>query len=402
MTETCSTSTRYKMDVAVVTCRKDLHLLAVMLKSFSVFSKIDGILLIFCDDADFESIKHMDLPPGSRLISKQSIVGDQEDDFRVQMYIKLQLCYHSDADYIWSIDSDYLLIADLHSEDFFQGGRPIWQYRCWDNEPSLRWRSGTGQFLGFDPSFQFMDRPIYVLDRAVLEHLNAEHDLWKILTAEVPPSEYMIYGAFAHRFHQDAHCWWKPADDESSVVYSVNQRPPSYCIVDPDIELRDAGCSKYCVFWSHWDLAESKMLDFYSKALRRSGESAPANIDFYPCITLAELTECGFLSIGYQYPDNWLHPSVKFRLLEAERGYLCLSIYAADLSKVSRCVVSVGASVDSHLIQKGANLIRIPLNEIGPSRVQLVFEGCRYVTDGSFDYWRQVSVQWAGAYVSSS
>ena len=402
MTQTRKTFMSHKMDAAVVTCRKDLHLLAIMLKSFATFSKIDGDLLIFCDDADCESVKSMDLPPRSRIISKQSVVGEQEDDFRTQMYIKLSLCHYSDAEYIWSIDSDYLLVADLWAEDFFYDGRPVWQYRRWDNEPSLRWRSGTAKFLGFDPSFQFMDRPIYVFHRAVLENLNAEYDLSKILTADIPPSEYMIYGAFAYQSYQNAHCWWNPTEDETSVVYSVNQRPPSYCVIDPAIELRDAGRSKYCVFWSHWDLAESKMQDFYREAVRRAAGSTPAYIDFYPSISLAEISECGFLSIGYQYQDNWLRPSVKFRIQEGERAFLFLSIYAADLTEVNRCVVSVDASIDSHSIQKGANLIKIRLNEVGPSHVQLVFEGCRYVTDGSFDYWRQVSVQWAGAYVSTS
>ncbi|WP_210249535.1 hypothetical protein, partial [Methylobacterium sp. WL7] len=134
----------------------------------------------------------------------------------------------------------------------------------------MKWRPGTEKILGFDPNFQYMDRPIYVFDRNVLCDLSVRHDLSAIINTDVLPSEYMIYGAFAHRFHPSAHYWWNPADNENSIVYSVNQRPPTYCVIDPGVKLRDAGHSKYCVFWSHWDQSEFKMREFLRHALERS------------------------------------------------------------------------------------------------------------------------------------
>ncbi|WP_210249515.1 hypothetical protein, partial [Methylobacterium sp. WL7] len=50
------------MDIVVVTCRRDLHLLVLMLKSIVAFSKLNGSLLIFCDQIDKKTIEDMDLP----------------------------------------------------------------------------------------------------------------------------------------------------------------------------------------------------------------------------------------------------------------------------------------------------------------------------------------------------
>lgn len=74
------------MDTAVVTCRRDLRLLSLMLKSYCRFCRTEGSLLIFHDEDDGDAIRRMDLPPRHRLIVKQSL-GIPGDDFRRQMAI---------------------------------------------------------------------------------------------------------------------------------------------------------------------------------------------------------------------------------------------------------------------------------------------------------------------------
>ena len=258
------------MDTAVVTCRRDLGLLRLMLTSYARFCRTEGSLLIFHDEDDGDEIRRMDLPPRHRLIAKQSL-GIPGDDFRRQMAIKLNIDLYTDKDYVWVIDSDYLLLDFVSESDFFAQGRPIWLMRPWDNEPSLRWRKPTADVLGFEPPYQFMDRAQYVFARPVLQRIREAIPREKILHPGMPPSEFMIYGAFAHRHTNDAYEWRFVDDAAPSLSYEVNQRPPTYAELDPHVGLAAAAGSKYCVFWSYWILSEIKMVEFLRDACAAHG-----------------------------------------------------------------------------------------------------------------------------------
>ncbi len=119
------------------------------------------------------------------------------------MAIKLNIDLYSDKDYVWVIDSDYLLLDFVSESDFFAQGRPIWLMRP-DNEPSLRGGSRRRDVLGFDPPHQFMDRAQYVFARPVLQRIREAIPREEIFHPGMPPSEFMIYGAFAHRYTNDA------------------------------------------------------------------------------------------------------------------------------------------------------------------------------------------------------
>jgi len=253
------------MDIAVVTCRRDLSLLTLMLESYAQFCQIQGSLLIFHDEEDGESIHRMNLPHNHRLISKQSL-GIPGEDFRRQMVIKLNVDHFSDKEYIWVIDSDYLFVDFISENDFFSDGRPIWLMREWDNEPSLRWRKPTAEVLGFDPPYQFMDRAQYVFARPVLRRIREAIPQEKIFYTGMPPSEFIIYGAFAHRYAKNVYEWRFVDDAAPSLSYEVNQRPPTYADFDPNVKISAAKGSKYCVFWSYWILSEIKMVEFLRDA----------------------------------------------------------------------------------------------------------------------------------------
>lgn len=278
-------STAIIMDAAVVTCRRDLGLLRLMLKSYSKFCRIKGSLLIFHDEGDSDEIRRMDLPPRHRLISKQSL-NIPGDDFRRQMVIKLNVDLYSGEDHIWIIDSDYLLLDFVTEDDFFAHGRPIWLMRHWDNEPSLRWRTPTADVLGFDPPYQFMDRAQYVFARPILQRIRQEISREKIFHTGMPPSEFMIYGAFAYNYLNDAYEWRFVDDAAPSLSYEVTQRPPTYAELDPHVGIAAAASSKYCVFWSYWDLSEIKMVEFLRDAC---AARASDDADLKACLD-AELT----------------------------------------------------------------------------------------------------------------
>lgn len=222
----------------------------------------------FCDNDDVEEITQMHLPERHRIITKQTL-NIPGDDFRRQLIIKLNLDLYCNQEFIWVMDSDYLLVDYISESDFMEEGRPVWLMRHWDNEPSLRWKKPSSEVLGTDIPFQFMDRLQFVFQRRALQELRKTVSLDHVLNTKDAPSEFMIYGAYCYQNMPELYKWNFVDDNKSTLSFEITQRPPSYHIVRTDIRLSEAAESKYCVFWSHWMLAEVRMLQFLSEACDR-------------------------------------------------------------------------------------------------------------------------------------
>jgi hypothetical protein len=355
-----------------------LPLLDIMLKSFGRFSQIEGKLFLFYDERDERSIMRLTLPSRTVLIKKQEIAGLGENDYRNQMIIKLSLDQFSREPYIWVLDSDFLLTSQIRREHFFHDQRPVWVHRPWDNAAALKWKAPTENFLGLELPYQFMERPQYVLSTYMLRLFRSHIDVELIHKMEDPPSEYMAYAGFCYKFFNDQYFWSSAVDDHSGLSYSVNQRPPSYMVLDPNSSLDDAGDSRYCVFWSHWDLAEAKMREFLNAAYRRALQLELHDLEnnFAPSVNVSELESDGFRSLGTQYSDGWLKSSTKFSLLVQSDSTLYLTLEVLDFPgpKVL-CAITTNLAAVVYPLVAGTNKIAVTLTSHQENVIEIRLTG---------------------------
>jgi hypothetical protein len=365
------------IDSMVVTCRKDLRLLNVMLQSYHAFSRIGGSLFIFYDPGDRDTIESMALPRGTVLIDKSSVPGTRGDGYRDQMLIKLSIDQYSAAEYVWALDSDFLLVSPVSNEDFFYEGKPVWVYRDWDNAAGLAWREPTEALLGKPIPYQFMDRPQYLLSTSILAELRDRISLDGIYGSAFPPSEYILYAGFCYSTSTTSYHWARSGDPESNFSYCVNQRPPTYMILDPDASLSEAGNSKVLALWSHWEFAEDKMREFLTSALARDVEARvkQLKVPFYTPMTPSEIQN-GFGSVAGQFDDGWLKSRIRFSLASKLPSTLLIevdAIYTPDCS--IRCDLTVNGARNSMPLVTGTNQIRIDLQTSGAHHIAIDMVG---------------------------
>jgi hypothetical protein len=384
------------IDSVIVTCRRDLRLLNLLLQSYSAFARVGGRLFIFHDPQDRDIINAMSIPPDTVLIDKSTVPGTRGDGYRDQMLIKLSIDKYSKAQYIWALDSDFLLVAPVFKEDFFCGDKPVWVYREWDNKASLVWREATEAMLGVGLPYQFMDRPQYLLSREKLAALRSRVSLERIFSSPATPSEYMLYAGFCHAYYRDTYYWSDSILSTSDLTFCVNQRPPSYLILDPTFELSQAGTSKLLAFWSHWELAEDKMRELLGAAISREAHSRLASLTnpFYTPVTVIEI-QSGFGSVSGQFEDGWLKSNIRLALAPAPFDRFIFEIDALYTPNDSIiCRISVDGQPYTKPLVTGFNRIEVRLSRSDTNYIEINFLGGVPEPGGV----RMLSVRFIGAY----
>lgn len=251
------------MDIFIVASGKDIKLLRHFLLSYDLFAEFEGDIHLFIWKGDEYLIRLIDLPNNLKIHYKDDVPQLVEDDFRNQMYLKLMADRYASSEWIWTVDSDFLICQSLRIEDLFVGACPIWFYHPWTEIPEKVWRKSTETLLGQPVSLLFMDEPLYILNRKILAALRNDINLTEILLMNEAPSEFVTYGAYAFERYREYYHWVDSSGCKGdSLVYRVNQRPPTYMELDKNSSIKDIGKARIAVFWSHWDLTERKMMSF--------------------------------------------------------------------------------------------------------------------------------------------
>lgn len=271
------------MDVVVVTYAPDIKLLRHMLASYETYYQDPGTLFLITDRGDEALLRQIPLPTNARLVYRDDypeVAG--VDSFKQQLYLKLKAHELVTTEHFLVLDSDFVLIAPLSDSDFFEDGKPVWYYRQWSAGPAARWRPGSESFLGLPIEFDYLDVPQWILSRTVCAQLATSYNLQEILTQE-DLSEFLLYGAFASQQFPEAYKFRDVAKATSQPVgIAVNQVPPTYLNLNPASRYEDYKPYKYAQFWSHWGLAEAKMVEFFEDsqrdhfgAIRRAADRTP-------------------------------------------------------------------------------------------------------------------------------
>ncbi len=127
--------------------------------------------------------------------------------------------------------------------------------------------------------------------------------------------EFQIYGWFAHTRYSDDYCFIL-GDEKSTIPIAakVNQIPPDYCHLDPTCRYDQFKSYKYVVFWSHWELAEDKMIEFFEDSQRDHFGKVIVKADRRPLLFVVQQDDItsGRVYLTGAFSDGWMKKESKF------------------------------------------------------------------------------------------
>lgn len=371
------------MDVYMVCGDKDIRLLRHFLVSYELFYKSPGNIYLWVWRKHEYLLRDIRLPKNLTLLFKDDVPELVDDDFKNQMYLKLIAYRYVESDWFWVADTDYLIVSPLCKADFFCGDKPYWYYCNWHDVAERTFRSGSESFLGKDIPFQFLDEQQFVHSKSISCEFSKKYRPEEILTDKYLAAEQVVYGAYAYEeFHNIYH--WVNVDKYVGPMasYKVNQRPPTYCELDEKVRLRDLPTVKYHVFWSHWEKAEEKMMEFLIDAqLQEFGKVlvVPEDTRLYRYWSLAEIDQGSFSGIDGLYSDGWLMREVWFRILTDHRSTFLMELLVPSPVSggafISRLFININDRRETKILYPGVQKIELQLDRLSENRISFRFEG---------------------------
>lgn len=303
------------MDFVIVTFQPDIKLLRHCLSSYDLYYQDKNRLFIFASEADRTLLARIAIPSNVTILVREDFpeLKGMADPSQAA-YLKLISFQIVTTEYFGVIDSDFLFISPTSDRDFFRDGKPVWFYRPWlDDEPPLRIRKAAERFVGSRIDYLFLDEAQWVFKRSIAADLASRYSLAKILR-----QEQLIYGWFAHEQHRDEYCFVRSDKaNTQSIVGKVNQIPPDYCHLDPACNYDQFKDRKIVVFWSYWDLAEAKMIEFFEESQRDHFGRVIMKADRNPLLCIIDpndITKGNFRYFEGVFSDGWVKDVVRFML----------------------------------------------------------------------------------------
>lgn len=204
-----------KVDVFIRTYGADIEALGYCLRSIEKFCKgfRDIIITVPAKDRHLLGFnpKHI-----------VHTVPHYQNDYLGQQATKLHAHNYSDADLIFFIDSDCVVLEPVTPKSFMKEGKPF-QLKTKYSElgDSVPWQAITAKALGFTPQYEYMRRLPLMYWR---EHLSQLQNAMQIRhTARLESyilgqphnafSEFNALGAFCDRYYSDKYCFQDTQDD---------------------------------------------------------------------------------------------------------------------------------------------------------------------------------------------
>jgi hypothetical protein len=382
------------IDFVIVSYGPDVRLLRHCLASYELYFQQKNKLFLFVSKSDAALLGRVKLPQGTTLVHTDDFpeLRTASSGVVAQIYLKMIAHRFVTTDYYCIIDSDFVFLRPTSVTDFFLDGKPIWFYTSWaGHEKAMKWRSDSEKFLGFSAKHLYMDIPQYVFKKTVAAELESKHSLNGVLELAAP-SEYIIYGAYAHSFHPELYEFRDVNDGNRSICAKVNQVPPTYSRLDPSICYEQFADKHYVVFWSHWNLAESKMIEFFEESQKNHFGKIVRKADrqvLLPPVEPGDFSPKSARCYEGVYADGWLTKNVKFivdRPAYARRLRMRLDV-PENPAKKDWCLAGTAKlgdvpSIKAFLLQPGSRDLTLNLDEVQEGKsvlVQLEFaEGFSY------------------------
>jgi len=365
------------MDFVVVTFGPDIKLLRHFLASYEMYYQDKNKLILFSSVTDKPLLDQVVLPRNTVLLMREDfpeVTG--MDEYSQQHYLKLLAHTFVDTEFYCIMDSDFVFLHPTHDRDFLDEDKPRCFYRPWvEGEPALWKRKPSESFLGFGGEFVFNTHAEWVFKRSICAKLSSTLRLEGMLD-QPNVSELQIYGMFAYRDHRQEHVWVRVDTDKTEPIgASVNQVPPAYNLdLDPGSNFRQFESYRYVQFWSYWDLAEQKMIEFFedSQQYHHGRVVVPPDRAPLTCIIdVSNISKGNYRYFDGVFSDGWVKDEVKFKVHVPE---LCKAIvieFMVPHNPEDRKWTCTGiASTDERIpaqpfdLAPGGNKLKIPLKGI--------------------------------------
>ena len=249
---------------------------------------------------------------------------NSEASYITQRYLKVFAYKFSNADFIWFVDSDYLLTSLMSEDELIYEGKTSWVFSNWvkSSISETAWRSGSEIMLGEEIPHNFMMNPPFICNRQNLEMMSSLVTDEKIQLAREYFSEFVYIGAFSFKYQvQSTRFVYLEVDDPRSYSAWVHQNPTTGALKlhltgrEPEFENL-----KFIVFWSHIaeieDLMENKLKslsvkEHLNKAFiqTRNQIALKEHIRAFKRVNLKE-----DLLNYYSYSDGWLYRRIVFKV----------------------------------------------------------------------------------------
>jgi hypothetical protein len=370
------------LDIYIIAGEKDQRLLRHFLMSYELFYHSKGKIYLWIWREHEYLLRNFKLPKNLILLFKDDVPELVEDDFRNQMYLKLIAHKYVESDWFWMPDTDFLITSPLYKNDFFSGEKPYWFYCNWKNIPEKAWREGSEKFLGYNIPLQFLEQHQYVLSQKVLKRLSADYNLGNILSKEYLAADQVVYGYYAYKNFPELYQWVDSSTYEvHSISYRVNQRPPSYCELDEKVKLDQLSPAKYYVFWSHWEKAETKMVEFLNDAqLRAFGEIKlkPDQTQLFRNWKTEQIESNSFAGLDGVHLDGWLMQEAWCCLKTDERQILCIKLIVPEPPESHYALqvqIIINSQEETRELAPGTHKITLNLKKYFDNLILLNFKG---------------------------
>lgn len=371
------------MDVYMVCGDKDVRLLRHFLTSYNLFFKSAGKIYLWIWRKHEYLLRDITLPKNLILLFKDDVPELVKDDFKNQMYLKLIAHRYVETDWFWVADTDYLIVSPLCKADFFLGEKPYWFYCDWHNIAEKTFRSGSESFLGESIPLQFLDEQQFIHNKKVSHEFAKSYNSKNILQEGYLAAEQVVYGAYAYEKFHDYYHWVDYAKYNGPVVsYKVNQRPPSYCELNDEVKLSDLPAAKYHVFWSHWEKAEEKMIEFLVDAQQQVFGKVivkPDDARLFRYWSLTEIDQGCLNGIDGLYSDGWLMRDAWFRIQTDHRSILFMELKVPGPPSGSPSPLRLFININDHQqitdLNPGSQTLMLSLDKHFENCVSFMFEG---------------------------
>jgi hypothetical protein len=160
------------------------------------------------------------VPPGHGLkLTAEVIVEipEQQPGYLGQQVAKLNADHHTQADFLWYVDSDCVITEPITPEDFMVGDKPRWLITPWKDcmEVKKHWYHVMARALQECPEHEFMRRHGIMIPRWALaafrEHIQQLHGITSdAYIMNVPRhefSEFNCIGFYLWLYHRDKIAW---------------------------------------------------------------------------------------------------------------------------------------------------------------------------------------------------
>ncbi len=279
-----------------------------------------------------------------------------QPSYVTQRYLKVFAHLFSSADFLWFVDSDYLLTAFMSEEDFLVNGTTNWIYSDWvkSSVSEVAWRKGSEIMLGEEITYNFMMNPPFVCKREDLVNTSRLVNDEKIVLAKEGFSEFVYIGAFCFREQVDTMRFIHvKLEDPTSYSSWVHQNPTT-----GELKLSSNGTeadfnnSSFIVFWSHIaeieELMEKKLM---SLNFRENLGIAFSDVikDVAPKERVRTFKRANLeeeLLKFYAYSDGWLYGRIAFQIMGGRATTLELKLpTGVEIELLDSCDSKI--SVDS-------------------------------------------------------